>query len=176
MYSHFKLETFKHALDLISEGYWLASLDIKDAYFHVKIDKKFWKYLRFSWMVPCIALLVYVLGWRVRHGFSESCVSPLLVSDCEGKDTLLLFSLTIYWSWGDPLRYAKLHSIWTSCELGFVINLKKSVLVVPSQILENLVYILNTIQLILQQDKIERFRDFANFILSRSHCKIREVV
>ena len=27
----------------------------------------------------------------------------------------------------------------------------------------------------LLQDKTERFRDFANFILSRSHCKIREV-
>ena len=38
-------------------------------------------------------------------------------------------------------------------------------------------YILNTIQLTvtLPQDKIEKFRDYANFILSRSHCKIREV-
>ena len=49
VYSHFKMETLKHALDLISEGCWLASLDIKDAYFHVKIDKKFWKYLKLTW-------------------------------------------------------------------------------------------------------------------------------
>ena len=42
------METLKHALDLISEGYLLASLDIKDAYFYVKIDKKFWKYIKFS--------------------------------------------------------------------------------------------------------------------------------
>ena len=27
----------------------------------------------------------------------------------------------------------------------------------------------------LPQDKIERFWDFANFVLSKSHCKIREV-
>ena len=46
-YAHFKMETLKHALDLISEGCWLASLDIKDAYFYVKIDQKFWKYLKF---------------------------------------------------------------------------------------------------------------------------------
>ena len=61
-------------------------------------------------------------------------------------------------------------------KLGFVINLKKSVLF-PCQILEYLGYILNTIQLTvtLPRDKIERFRDYANFILSRSHCKIREV-
>ena len=34
VYSHFKMETLKHALDLISEGCWLASLEIK-------IDKNF---------------------------------------------------------------------------------------------------------------------------------------
>ena len=61
-------------------------------------------------------------------------------------------------------------------KLGFVINLKKSVLV-PSQILEYVGYIPNTIQLTvtLPQGKIERFQDFANFILSRSHSKICEV-
>ena len=48
----------------------------------------------------------------------------------------------------------------------------------PCQILEYLGYILNTIQLTvtLPWDKIERFRDYANFILSRSYCKIHEVV
>ena len=90
------METLNHALDLISEGCWLASLDIKDAYFHVKIDKKFWKYLKFSWK-GTLYCFTYVLGWRVRHGFSRSCASPLLLY-CEGKDTLLLFSSTIYWS------------------------------------------------------------------------------
>ena len=74
------------------------------------------------------------------------------------------------------MRYAKLHSgrhLGFFAKLGFVINLKKF----PCQILEYLGYILNTIQLTvtLPQDKIERFRDYANFILSRSHCKIREV-
>ena len=60
VYSHFKIETLKHALDLISEGCWLASFDIKDAYFHVKIDKSFGNTLSFPERVPCIALLVYV--------------------------------------------------------------------------------------------------------------------
>ena len=61
-------------------------------------------------------------------------------------------------------------------KLGFVINLKKSVLF-PCHSLEYLGYILNTIQLTvtLPQGKIERFWDYANFILSRNHCKIREV-
>ena len=61
-------------------------------------------------------------------------------------------------------------------KLGFVINFKKSVLF-PCQVIEYLGYILNTIQLTvtLPWDKIERFRDYTNFILSRNHCKICEV-
>ena len=46
-YVHFKMETLKHALDLIFKGCLLASLDTKYAYFHVKIDQKFWKYFKF---------------------------------------------------------------------------------------------------------------------------------
>ena len=59
VYSHFKMETLKHALDLISEGCWIASLDIKDAYFHVKIDKKFWEYLKFSWKGNLVLLYLF---------------------------------------------------------------------------------------------------------------------
>ena len=58
------METLNHALDLISEGCWLASLGIKDAYFHVKIDKKFWKYLKFSWKgtLYCFTCLCFGLA------------------------------------------------------------------------------------------------------------------
>ena len=64
VYSHFKMETLKHALDLISEGYWLASLVIKDEYFHVKIEKKFWKYLKLSWKgtLYCFTCLCFGLA------------------------------------------------------------------------------------------------------------------
>ena len=63
VYSHFKMETLKHALDLISEGRWLASLDIKEAYFHVKINKKFWKYLKSSWKLRYLVLLYLFMFW-----------------------------------------------------------------------------------------------------------------
>ena len=58
------METLNHALDLISEGCWLASLDIQDAYFHVEKDKKFWKYLKFSWKgtLYCFTCLCFGLA------------------------------------------------------------------------------------------------------------------
>ena len=90
VYSHFKMETLKHALDLISEGCWLASLDIKDAYFHVKIDKKFWKYLKFSWKgtLYCITCLCFGLASAQRI-FTKLC-KPI-VAVLRGEGHIIIF-------------------------------------------------------------------------------------
>ena len=85
VYSHFKMETLKHALDLISEECWLASLDIKDAYFHVKIDKKFWKYLKFSWKgtLYCFSCLCLRLASAPRI-FAKLCKPIVAILRGEG--------------------------------------------------------------------------------------------
>lgn len=48
-YQHFKMETFVTARQLISKGYYMASIDIKDAYYLVPIHKDYFKYLKFIW-------------------------------------------------------------------------------------------------------------------------------
>ena len=172
------METLNHALDVISEGGWLASLDIKDAYFHVKIDKKFWKYLKFSLKgtLYCFNCLCFGLASAPRI-FRKLCKPIVAILRGEGH-TIIIFLDDILVI-GRTFEICQV-TLWETfrffVKLGFVINLKKSVLV-PCQILEYLGYILNTIQLTvtLPRDKIGRFRDYANFILSRNHCKIREV-
>ena len=44
----FKMESLKNVVSSIRPGEWLASLDLKDAYFHVPIRKSHWKFLRFG--------------------------------------------------------------------------------------------------------------------------------
>ena len=44
----FKMETLSNVCVSMSKGEWLASLDLKDAYFHVPIRRSHWKYLRFA--------------------------------------------------------------------------------------------------------------------------------
>ncbi|CAG2191971.1 unnamed protein product [Mytilus edulis] len=46
---HFKMETFKTAVTSISKNCWFGSVDLKDAYYSVKVDKNDRKYLRFYW-------------------------------------------------------------------------------------------------------------------------------
>jgi len=43
----FKMETLQSIIPLLSQGLWLASVDLKDAYFHIPIAKEHRKYLRF---------------------------------------------------------------------------------------------------------------------------------
>ena len=119
-------------MDFIYEGYWLTSLDIKDAYFHVKIDKKFWKYLKFSWKgtLYCFTCLCFGLASAPRI-FTKLCKPIVPILRGEGHiiifldDTLVIgrtFEICQVTLWESFRRTFRL-----LVKLGFVINLKKSV-------------------------------------------------
>lgn len=44
---HFKIENLRTALKLLSKNCYMATIDLKDGYFHIPIRKKDRKYLRF---------------------------------------------------------------------------------------------------------------------------------
>ena len=46
---HFKMESLKQALHMVRRGYYLASIDIKDAFYSVPIALDHRKYLKFMW-------------------------------------------------------------------------------------------------------------------------------
>ena len=48
-YVHFKMDSIFSALELITQDCWMGSLDLKDAYYSVKIHPDFQKYLRFCY-------------------------------------------------------------------------------------------------------------------------------
>jgi len=48
-YHHFKMDTFTSAIRLVTEGCFMASIDLKDAYYSVPIAEEHQKYLKFEW-------------------------------------------------------------------------------------------------------------------------------
>ena len=46
--SHFKMDTIRTILGLVTPNCWMASLDLKDAYYSVRIHPNFQKYLKFT--------------------------------------------------------------------------------------------------------------------------------
>ena len=49
LYHHFKMDTIQTALKLMRLGCFMASVDIKDAYYSVPVAKEERKYLKFEW-------------------------------------------------------------------------------------------------------------------------------
>ena len=49
-YQHFKMDTLQTALKLVTKGCYMASIDLKDAYYSVPIFEDHKKFLRFLWL------------------------------------------------------------------------------------------------------------------------------
>ena len=52
----FKMETVASVMKALNVGDWMASLDLKDAYFHIPIHPSHWKYLRFCYPRPLLSV------------------------------------------------------------------------------------------------------------------------
>lgn len=48
-YHHFKMENLRNAITLMTPNCFMASIDLKDAYYSVSVNKNHRKYLRFIW-------------------------------------------------------------------------------------------------------------------------------
>ena len=50
--NHFKMESIKNVLSMITENAYMASVDLKDAFFSVPVTFSHQKYLKFVWNQP----------------------------------------------------------------------------------------------------------------------------
>ena len=68
-YQHFKLESLKQVVAMMKPGCFMASLDIRDAYYSVPIHKSHKNTLNFSSMGNFISLLVCQMGLHVHRDY-----------------------------------------------------------------------------------------------------------
>jgi len=61
-YAHFKMETIHSIINLVTPGCWMASLDLKDAYYSVKIHPKYQKFLKFKFEGQLYQYTTYANG------------------------------------------------------------------------------------------------------------------
>ena len=91
---HFKIESLQNILQMVKSGVWMASVDLKDAYYSVPINKEYQKYLKFPWKYP-LKFIVMPNGYGpVMRAFtklmkptfsflrSEGYLSVIYVDDC----------------------------------------------------------------------------------------------
>ena len=62
VYAHFKMESIHSILNLVTPGCWMASLDLKDAYYSVKVHPDYQKYLKFQYCGQLFQYTTYANG------------------------------------------------------------------------------------------------------------------
>ena len=176
--SHFKMETLSQALHMVRRGTYLASIDIKDAFYSVPIRASHKKYLKFMWRGDMLQFRAMPNGYCDAMRIFTKILKPVFASLREmGYESVVYVDDSLLQ--GDTLEECLQNvKITLSClqELGFTIHPRKSVLH-PTQIITFLGFIINTVNMTvtLTVDKKEKIRNMGLGLLSKDNRTIRMV-
>lgn len=92
-YEHFKTDTLWTVIRMMKPNCYMASIDIKDAYYSVPIAATNQKYLKFEWKGNLYKFTCFPNGWLCAQENSLNC-SSLLTVTLDRKDTFRLVTLT----------------------------------------------------------------------------------
>lgn len=174
---HFKMETLYTALNNIKSGQFMASIDLKDAYFSVLIHESDRKYLRFIWNNVHYQFRVLPQGLSCSPRVFTKLLKPVygrlrekgFINVPYIDDSLIL---------GDSFNECVDNIQETSAlldKLGFTVHPEKSVFV-PTQEIIFLGFVINTVKMLvtLTQDRIDNLLSLCEKLLLEKVISIRE--
>ena len=175
-YYHFKMDTIQTALKLMRPGCFMASVDLKDAYYSVPIALEDRKYLKFEWQGSYFHYTCLPNGLACAPRLFTKILKPVhlrsLGNICMGHiDDSFLLGYN-YTACATNIQ----DTVDTFFSLGFVVHPQKSVLI-PTQEMEFLGFLLNSINMTIRLPpvKAERVRLACQSLLDKSKMTIREV-
>lgn len=174
---HFKLEDLRTVCKLLTKDCFMATIDLKEAYFSVNISQNSKKFLRFKFLdnlyqfnaLPfglCTAPYVFtkILKPVISYLREQNIIVSIYLDDiiCIGKDFETCYK-----------NILEICALLQS--LGFVINTEKSCLL-PSKCCKYLGFILDSerMTMSLPVSKINLLSDFIKSFKYKRQCKIRE--
>ena len=169
---HFKMETLKQAIHMVTRISYLASIDIKDAFYSIPMHNSCKKYLKFMWSCSPYVYNVMPNGYVDAMRVFTKMLKPAFAYLREQGYTSVVYV-------DDSLLHGLSFSlcmdnvqITLEClqELGFIIHPDKSVLV-PTQEITFLGFIFNTVNmtLTLTAEKKQKIVDLSYKLLNGVH-------
>ena len=137
--AHFKMESLGMMRDLLREGDWMASIDLKDAYLSVTIWEGHRKYLRFPWKDTIYEFQCLPFGLSSAPRVFTKLLKPVLARLRQQGIRLIMYldDMLVMAQYKEELE-GHLSQITSLLEdLGFVVNREKSQLI-PTQIIQYL--------------------------------------
>ena len=177
-YYHFKMDTVETAISLISEGCFMTTIDLKDAYYSIPIAEEDRKYLKFIWQDNVYQFRALPNGLTSGPRLFTKLLKPPLsflrkmgITVVAYIDDTLVISNTRKHSYLAVEKTTKILS-----ELGFIIHPSKSVFT-PTQEITFLGFILDSkmMQVRLPQSKKEEIKKICRTLLSRNQHTIQIV-
>lgn len=174
---HFKMEDHKTVIKLINKNCFMATLDLKDAYFLLSVNKAHRKYLRFLFNNSLYEFTCMPFGLNCAPLIFTKLMKPILsflrkrgfISVLYLDDFLLLGNtfLDCQRSVQETIRLLKI--------LGFIINFSKSSLS-PQQNCSFLGFIYNSVNMTIcvPKHKKQKIIKLAKKFLKLKKCRIRE--
>lgn len=176
---HFKMESIHSILRLVTKNCWMASLDLKDAYYSVKISPNSQKYLKFIYNGTLYKFTVFPNGLcTCPRKFTKMMKPPL--SHLRLKNHIIAGYIDDLYLQGSSYKLCVANVIDTIImleSLGLVIHPEKSVLV-PQQKIVYLGFEIDSVNMIvcLTKEKKEKIKQLLSETLENvSSISIRYV-
>ena len=124
----FRMETLNTIMGVVPPGCWMASIDLKDAYFHVGILRAHQRFLRFYWRGQAFQFQAMPFGLSTAPRVFTKLLQPIV-------GFLRTRGISVYIYLDDILVTAPLpamvrdavrHTVQVLLHAGFIINLSKS--------------------------------------------------
>ena len=177
-YHHFKMDTFQTAISLIRPGCFMASVDLKDAYYSIPVAPQDRKYLMFEWQGTYFQFTCLPNGLACAPRLFTKILKPVyahlreLGHTCMGHidDSLLVASN--YHSCENNVGA----TVGLFTHLGFTIHPDKSILK-PTQEIEFLGFLINSITMTvrLSATKADKVKCACETLLRSKNHTIRDV-
>ena len=178
VYRHFKMETLKTVLDLVTPGCYMACLDWKDAYYSVPVHPAFQKYLTFVWQGVRYKFVCLPNGLSSAPRLFTKLTKPLFAT-LRKRGHMNCPYIDDAWLVGDTASDCRANikdSVQLSMDCGFVVHPTKSVLV-PTQNIIFIGFVLDSVRMTvsLTDKKKLKLRDSAIGLLDSVNPPIAQV-
>ena len=177
-YHHFKMESLMSAVKLMVPNCFMASVDLKDAYYSVPVATEHRKYLKFEWNGCLFQFSCLAMGLACSPRKFTKLLKPVY-AELRKYGCLVVPYIDDSYIQGDTVE-----ECWNNVKaivnllqsLGFILNIEKSVFQ-PTQEIQFLGFILNSVHMNvkLTKDKIEVLQNEIKCLVKKQQVQILQV-
>ena len=176
-YRHFKMDTLDTIIKRMTPGCFVASIDIKDAYYLLPIHKEHQKFLKFKFKGTLYQYTCLPNGLSSALVYSQNCSNQFILP--YGVWVILFLDILMTHTFKETHDECAQNVTASSkliTQLGFITHPEKSV-TIPSQVLVFLGFILNSLTMTVSPTPhtVEKTTKVCSCLLENNHPTITQV-